>query len=79
MKLLLEIFQRIKWMYQADRLGPDMLPTYICLFSPTLSRKICKKSLKNSVPFQRFDQVLLQLDVRKFLLVSMFLFDQVLI
>lgn len=46
MKLLLEIFQRIKWMYHADRLGPDMLPTYICLFFPTLSRKICKKKFK---------------------------------
>lgn len=44
--ILKEFFQRMKWSYRADRLGPDMFSTYFLMYSPKLATKICKKKFK---------------------------------
>ncbi|WP_391120334.1 acyltransferase [Psychrobacillus sp. L3] len=43
LKIIKEFGQRMRWAYNADRLGPDILPTYLLMYSPTLGRRICEK------------------------------------
>lgn len=45
-KLIKEFKQRWKWSKKADRLGPDMLGTFIFFFLPTMQRKICEQKFK---------------------------------
>jgi acetyltransferase-like isoleucine patch superfamily enzyme len=42
LSLIKEFYQRWKWSKKADRLGPDMLSTYIKFYIPSLQKKICK-------------------------------------
>ncbi|PIC75950.1 acetyltransferase [Sporosarcina sp. P19] len=46
LKLLNEFRVRWKWSKESDRLGSDILATYILFFLPTMQKKICKEKFK---------------------------------
>lgn len=46
---MINIFKRLRWFWQADRLGPDMLVTHLLSYFPKPYSKICERK------FARFD------------------------
>ena len=44
--MIREIFRRIQFWLHDDRLGPDMPLTHMCLYYPSLMRRLCRKKFK---------------------------------